>query len=60
MLNKLDRSRIEFQMSETFNTLAKHHYVTLSDEDLDEFGNLVNKILSKYENNQHIQGQINE
>ncbi len=54
MMNSMDKEEIVIEVSNRLRVLAGHRSVSLRTEDLDSVRNLVDEVLSKYVDDQHL------
>ncbi len=59
MMNTIDQKEIMTEVRDRLRVRVGHHSVTLSSEDLEQVWNLLDDILSKYVDDQHLIGDPN-
>ena len=56
MMNSMDKEAIVIEVSDRLRVLASHRSVDLKSDDVNELRNLLDEILSKYVDDQHLVG----
>ena len=54
MMNSMDKNEIRDQLTDRFRVLTGHRSVSVSSADIDELRNLLDDLLSKYVDDQHL------
>lgn len=57
MMNSMDKEAIVIEVTDRLRVLAGHRSVDLKSDDINELRNLIDDILSKYVDDQHLVGE---